>query len=117
MNEHLLECLDHQPMNFGRQSSQFTSKLVGTYNKLFQGLSPQQIAPNDTPEKFFSDLLDLDVKREYLQGELIRTTKNACLGGLKVRCGSYFLVRNIIPRDHPVAFLECTVPGMHSSWA
>lgn len=104
-------------MNFGRQSFQFTSKLVGTYSKLFQGLTPQQIAPNDTLEKFFSDLLDLDVKREYLQGELIRTTKDECLGALKVRCGRYLLVGNVIPRDYSVAFLECTVPGMHSSWA
>jgi hypothetical protein len=73
-------------MNFGRQSSQITSKFVGTYSKLFQGLTPQQIAPNESPEQFFSALLDLNVKREYLESEVIRATKDACLGGLKVRC-------------------------------
>ncbi|KAF9459825.1 hypothetical protein BDZ94DRAFT_989519 [Collybia nuda] len=70
-------------MDFGRHSSQIQSKFEGTYRKLFQGFTPQQIAPNDTQEQFFSGLFDLDVKPEYLRGELDRATKDRYLGSLK----------------------------------
>jgi len=77
-------------MNFKRASvsshgSQLTSKFVDTYSKLFQGNSPQQIAPQQDSDRFFSDLLDLKVDRPYLEGELNRISKDICLGRLKVR--------------------------------
>ncbi|KAF8167628.1 hypothetical protein B0H34DRAFT_646029 [Crassisporium funariophilum] len=75
-------------MNLGRPSSRsnatpLTSKFIGIYSKLFQGLSPKQIVSQQDPERFFSDLLDLKVDRTYLEGELNRITKDICLGRFK----------------------------------
>lgn len=70
-------------MSFGRPT--FTSKFVGTYAQLFQGLSPHEITPQEDEGQFYQNLLNLDVKREYLQGEFERITKGDCLGRLKVR--------------------------------
>lgn len=76
-------------MNLGRPPVQFngvqiTSKFVGIYSKLFQGVSPRQISPQQGQQRFFSDLLDLKVDRTYLEGELDKITKEACLGRMKV---------------------------------
>ena len=77
-------------MNFKRASvsshgSHFTPKFIDVYSKLFQGISPQHIAPHQDSDRFFSDLLDLKVDRSYLEGELNRISKDMCLGRLKVR--------------------------------
>jgi hypothetical protein len=63
---------------------QITSKFVGIYSKLFQGISPRQIFPQQEQQRFFSDLLDLKVDRTYLEGELEKISKEACLGRMKV---------------------------------
>ena len=81
-------------MNFKRSSVpshgfQLTSKFVDTYSKLFQGISPRQIASHQDLDRFFSDLLDLKVDRPYLEGELNRVSKDMCLGRLKVRCALF----------------------------
>ena len=76
-------------MNPGRPPVQFngvqiTSKFVVIYSKLFQGISPRQISPQQERQRFFSDLLDLKVDRTYLEGELKKISKEACLGRMKV---------------------------------
>lgn len=60
-----------------------TSKFVVIYSKLFQGMSPRQINPQQDRDRFFSDLLDLKVNSAYLQGELDKSSKDLCLGKLK----------------------------------
>jgi hypothetical protein len=75
-------------MNLGRppapfNGAQITSKFVAIYSKLFQGLSPRQISPQEDQRRFFSDLLDLNVDRTYLAGELEKISKEACLGKMK----------------------------------
>ncbi len=77
-------------MNFGRpylQPNVFhkTSKFVGLYSKLLQGISPGQIVPGQDTDRFFSDLLDLKVDRTYLEDEFNRVSKDDCHGKLKVR--------------------------------
>jgi len=68
-----------------RHSAQLTSKFNITYSRLFQGQNPLQISPNEPdPDRFYSNLLILDVNREFLEGELDRIAKEACLGPLKV---------------------------------
>ena len=71
-----------QPVQFN--GVQITSKFVGIYSKLFQGFSPRQISPQQGQQRFFSDLLDLKVDRTYLEGELEKISKEACLGRMKV---------------------------------
>lgn len=70
---------------FTTSGSQFSSKFVATYGKLFQGTPPKQIAPQLSQDRFLSDLLDLKVDRTYLHGELDKLSKDSCLGRLKVR--------------------------------
>jgi hypothetical protein len=62
-----------------------TSKFVSTYSKLFQGIPASTIAPGQDTDQFYSDLLDLDVDRLYLEGELKRIPKDVCHEKLKVR--------------------------------
>jgi hypothetical protein len=62
-----------------------TSKFVSTYSKLFQGISASVIAPEQDPNRFYSDLLDLKVDKSYLKGELKRIPKDVCRERLKVR--------------------------------
>lgn len=80
-------------MNFVRpspkqSSSYITPKFVDLYSKLFQGATPSQIAPGQDQERFFSDLLDLNVDRPHLEGELNKVPKDTCLGKLKVHISS-----------------------------
>jgi len=100
-------------MNINRpsQRTQLTSKFVVTYAKLFQGLSPKQISPHEDPEQFFSTLLDLDVKREYLEGKLNQATKDSCLRGLKV-CSSEMLYDVGQFTGCTVALSKCTISVM-----
>ncbi|KAG5647778.1 hypothetical protein DXG03_008501 [Asterophora parasitica] len=72
-------------MNSGAsvQSFQSIPKFIGTYTKLFEGLTPHDISPHESHDQFFSNLFNLDVKDAYLREELNRTTKNDCLGKLK----------------------------------
>lgn len=71
-------------MNFDRRASQVSSRFVGKYSKLFQGLTPAQISPHEDTGAFFSTLLGLDVDQEYLEGQLNQVPKDTCLGTLKV---------------------------------
>jgi len=77
-------------MNFGQPptqpgSFQITSKFIGIYGKLLQGIPPSQITPGHDQDRFFSDLLDLKVDKPYLEGEFHKLSRDACLGRLKVR--------------------------------
>ncbi len=60
-----------------------TSKFVVIYSKLFQGMSPRQINPQQERDRFFSDLLNLKVNIAYLRDELDKSPKDLCLGKLK----------------------------------
>jgi hypothetical protein len=66
------------------ESSRIASKFVVTYSKLFQGVPPSQINPQQNRDRFFADLLDLKINRSYLQRELDKISKEICLGKLKV---------------------------------
>ncbi|OBZ78701.1 putative glycine dehydrogenase (decarboxylating), mitochondrial [Grifola frondosa] len=48
-----------------------------------QGLPPEQIAPNQDATKFWSNLLELELDREFLSGRLNEIRKDECLGRLK----------------------------------
>ncbi|KAF9814518.1 hypothetical protein IEO21_05069 [Rhodonia placenta] len=60
-----------------------SSKFVATYNRLFHGLAPEQIAPNQDAARFWSTLLELEVEPEFLSARLNETKKEECLGPLK----------------------------------
>ncbi|KAJ7597517.1 hypothetical protein C8J56DRAFT_321871 [Mycena floridula] len=68
-------------MNQGRRV--LSSKYESTYSKLFQGTSPQQINPNEDPNRFWSNLLTLEVNREFLDAEFGRLSKDSLMGHLK----------------------------------
>ncbi|KAF9486298.1 hypothetical protein BDN70DRAFT_793929 [Pholiota conissans] len=72
---------NHLTLSHG--SSIVSSKFVVTYSKLFQGIPPSQINPLQDQDRFFADLLDLKIHRSYLQEELDKISKEACLGKLK----------------------------------
>lgn len=78
-----------RPPNVERaRGKNITSKFVGIYSKLFQGLPPSKISPQQDHDRFFSDLLSLYVEKDYLIAELDRIPKERCLGNLKA---SYML--------------------------
>jgi hypothetical protein len=62
-----------------------TSKFIGTYSKLFQGIPTSAIALGQDTDQFYSNLLDLKVDRLYLEGELKRIPKDVCRDKLKVK--------------------------------
>lgn len=96
-------------MNTGRPSH-LSSKFVTIYTKLFQGLTPEQISPHEDPAHFYSDLLGLDINREFLEGELNRISKDACTGSLKVLACTAFRLNSLAHTcDHPVVGLEWSV--------
>ncbi|KAI0639596.1 hypothetical protein C8Q77DRAFT_74814 [Trametes polyzona] len=64
--------------------TQFAPKFVTVYNRLLQGNTPNQISPHVDAERFWSDLLALDVDREFLSAKLNEVRKDDCLGKLKV---------------------------------
>ncbi|KAH9898211.1 hypothetical protein C8Q73DRAFT_834250 [Cubamyces lactineus] len=66
-----------------RDSIQFTSKFATTYSRLFQGISADQLAPNHDLDRFWSELLDLDVDRDFLATKLNDARKDDCLSRLK----------------------------------
>ncbi|KAI0375188.1 hypothetical protein BV20DRAFT_960277, partial [Pilatotrama ljubarskyi] len=66
-----------------RDSIQFASKFAATYHRLLQGHTPEQLDPNHDAERFWSDLLALDVDRELLSTKLNEIRKEDCLGKLK----------------------------------
>ncbi|KAG6897115.1 hypothetical protein C0992_003969 [Termitomyces sp. T32_za158] len=63
-----------------RHPSLQVSKYIVIYTKLLEGLPPQQIAPHEDQEQFFTNLFNLEVKNEYLRGELDRLSNESCLG-------------------------------------
>ncbi|KAJ3977857.1 hypothetical protein EV361DRAFT_943954 [Lentinula raphanica] len=67
-----------------------TTKFDAIYSRLFQGLLPQQIDPKGDMNKFYSDLLELDVDRTLLEQKLQRLTKEQCYGNLKPVFNSLF---------------------------
>ncbi|KAJ3834815.1 hypothetical protein F5878DRAFT_727952 [Lentinula raphanica] len=67
-----------------------TTKFDAIYSRLFQGLLPQQIDPKGDTNKFYSDLLELDVDRTLLEQKLQRLTKEQCYGNLKPVFNSLF---------------------------
>jgi hypothetical protein len=91
-------------MNIGRRPSHVSSKFLATYDQLFQGFTPEQINPNEDPRDFFSNLLVLDVDRNYVEGRLNQLPKGLCLDGLKVR-----VQHVVLPAYHDLPALVSTV--------
>ncbi|KAJ3984581.1 hypothetical protein F5890DRAFT_1460981 [Lentinula detonsa] len=67
-----------------------STKFNAIYSKLFQGLLPAQIGSSEDTDRFYSDLLDLDVNRAFLEQKLQRLTKEQCYGALKPVFNSLF---------------------------
>ncbi|KAF5368476.1 hypothetical protein D9758_002263 [Tetrapyrgos nigripes] len=86
-------------MALSRPSLQLAPKFRISYTKLLQGQAPSQISPNEDPNGFYSNLLVLDINREFLEAELNRISKEACLGPLKSVLNSSFLAYFTIARD------------------
>ncbi|KAL0068683.1 hypothetical protein AAF712_004399 [Marasmius tenuissimus] len=78
-------------MNLRKNSVQLQSKYAVTYSRLFQGYSPAQISPNEDPSKFYTNLLGLNINRDFLVAELTKMPKEACLGNLKPIFNTLFL--------------------------
>ncbi|KZT02439.1 DUF1741-domain-containing protein [Laetiporus sulphureus 93-53] len=66
-----------------QRDASLTSKFISTYTKLFSGLTPEQIAPNQDDAKFWSSLLELGVDADFLILKLNEVNKEDCLGALK----------------------------------
>ncbi|KAI9065925.1 hypothetical protein FKP32DRAFT_1623459 [Trametes sanguinea] len=66
-----------------RDSVQFASKFATTYSRLLQGNTPEQLSPNHGAERFWSELLDLDVDRDLLSSKLNDIRKDDFLSRLK----------------------------------
>lgn len=71
-------------MKAGHRSSKLSSRFVGAFDKLFQGIPPAEISPSVTAEAFWTRLLELDVDRVYLEGKLGHLLREECIGDLKV---------------------------------
>ncbi|KNZ76994.1 Chromatin structure-remodeling complex subunit rsc9 [Termitomyces sp. J132] len=80
-----------------------TSKYIVIYTKLLEGLPPHQIAPHEDRNQFFTNLFNLDVKNEYLRGELNRLSKESCLGSHKPFLNMLFRECLMQARDAPHA--------------
>ncbi|KAG5353682.1 hypothetical protein C0989_003819 [Termitomyces sp. Mn162] len=91
------------PMDSGHFSNQVTSKYIVIYTKLLEGLPPHQIAPHEDRNQFFTNLFNLDVKSEYLRGELNRLSKESCLGSHKPFLNMLFRECLMQARDAPHA--------------
>ncbi|KAF9056114.1 hypothetical protein BJ165DRAFT_477877 [Panaeolus papilionaceus] len=66
-----------------RSTTAGVTKFANIYVKLFQGVSPAQISPQLSIERFWSDLLDLKVDTQFLKNELDKVPKDSCAGRLK----------------------------------
>ncbi|KAG6817975.1 hypothetical protein H0H87_012443 [Tephrocybe sp. NHM501043] len=67
-------------MASGQRSFQVTSKFIALYAKFLDGLTPNQIAPREDHDQFFTNLFNLEVKKEYLRDEFSQLSKDSCLG-------------------------------------
>uniref|UniRef100_A0A0W0FAR2 Putative conserved protein UP6 n=1 Tax=Moniliophthora roreri TaxID=221103 RepID=A0A0W0FAR2_MONRR len=65
-------------------SARLHSKFAATYSKLLQGQTPSQINPNEDTGLFFSNLLSLEINREFLVRELNHLPRESFLGHLNV---------------------------------
>ncbi|TBU63764.1 hypothetical protein BD310DRAFT_523632 [Dichomitus squalens] len=75
-----------------RASIQFNSKFATTYGRLFQGVQPEEFTgKKQDVASFWSQLLDLNVDREFLFSKLHEVRKDDCLGTLRVRDLSFRL--------------------------
>ncbi|KAH7927264.1 hypothetical protein BV22DRAFT_1032014 [Leucogyrophana mollusca] len=86
-------------MNTNRSSWRFGSKYVSTINKLFQGLTPVQITPNQDEKSFWHDLLSLDPDRDFLVSMLTALRKEDCLHTYKSAFNTLFTVCVAHARD------------------
>ncbi|KAF8846038.1 hypothetical protein BDN67DRAFT_12014 [Paxillus ammoniavirescens] len=66
-------------MNTSRTSWKPSSRYVTVVNKLFQGLSPAQISPNDTDHQFWRAFLTLELNRDFLTEFLTALPKDECI--------------------------------------
>ncbi|KAI1789820.1 hypothetical protein LXA43DRAFT_1019739 [Ganoderma leucocontextum] len=67
-----------------RGSKQFSSKFAATYSRVLQGITPEELAgPRQDVANFWSQLLDLNVDREWLSTRLNDVRKDNCLASLK----------------------------------
>ncbi|PPQ99554.1 hypothetical protein CVT24_005342 [Panaeolus cyanescens] len=76
--------------NHNRPRATGVTKFASIYTKLFQGLSPSQISPQLSIDRFWSDLLDLKVDSHFLKAELHKLPKDVCFGHLKYTLSSLF---------------------------
>ncbi|KAL0951542.1 hypothetical protein HGRIS_008226 [Hohenbuehelia grisea] len=80
-------------MNGGLSNASFSQtnrKFVSTYEKLLQGLTPEQISPKESLDGFFANLFALDVERGYLEQRIKQLSKEQCLGPLKGSLNTLF---------------------------
>ena len=68
------------------------SKAASIYSRLLDGQTASEISPKEKPVQFFRNLFGLPVDRVYLEAFLGRVSKDACVGPLKVSCGTFRLV-------------------------
>ncbi|KAL5533692.1 hypothetical protein ACEPAG_152 [Sanghuangporus baumii] len=59
------------------------SKFVATYDRLFAGFTPEQIAPYETPSQFWANLFSLQVDAAHLGAKIRRLRKDEMLGSHK----------------------------------
>ncbi|KAL5494715.1 hypothetical protein ACEPAI_176 [Sanghuangporus weigelae] len=59
------------------------SKFVATYDRLFAGFTPEQIAPYETASQFWANLFSLQVDAAHLGGKVQRLGKEEMLGSQK----------------------------------
>lgn len=60
------------------------SKFVSTYDKLFDGYTPEQISPHESAEQFWSNLLSLEINQPQLGRKFREVSKDEFLTRLKV---------------------------------
>lgn len=66
-------------MRTSLSSWKLDSRYVTTVNKLFQGLTPAQIAPNSSDQQFWNAFFSLDIDWDFLTKFLTSIPKDACL--------------------------------------
>lgn len=63
--------------------SQLAPRFISVYTKLLEGVAPSTISPNVEHERFWSELLTLQVDREFLLQQINALHKEDCMGRLK----------------------------------
>jgi hypothetical protein len=73
-------------MNVPQRALQVTPKFAKLYSRLFEGIPMAEICgPNQTQDQFYSELLELELDRDFVARKLANTSRDRLLGPLKVR--------------------------------